>query len=557
MVAVITPKGVVPKAQDCELGPDYASIAENIRLRHGRWEPWKTPREVVKLPKGSRSAHVRDCCWTADTECLSSYVDAGACQRTYRSSPNERILVTDSLCEYDWTYLGVPVPDPILTRSNRRASSDTSPDTALVGYLITYSTPCGEGPPSCTEMVGKLDKEDCVEILFPPEPDPMWGVTHVNVYRTASLWDSSQGLVDFNPNALESSWNSSVVQTDYFLVATVPVHAGGYVDVPLSDKDKTLTKFGKMLTTEDSSPPKQGLQIGGETDSGSLVGWIDNEVWFSERNMYHAWPLKARMNFPYNVQRVCVCNDTVFVLTDHHSFILEDSIDCRDSTCRPVSMAKDSYPLCSQRSCVVLPNAVLYSSEEGLVLLGSDTSSRIVSSLAFAKDDWIALGPNEIQIETAHSYLFLLTDREFLVWDLALDEFGLLPDNLTTMDFTPDSLIIDQSDDLFFLLDDVGYKFDAGDSYMRMRWRQALQDTGAQQSMSAARVKYLEKRSPTHNKLTLIQNDRVVVSRDIGHKPIRVRSSLGSCYQWEISGTEPLCGLYYGTGINSLVEGRQ
>lgn len=544
---IVNPRGVSPKAQECNLGPEYASIAENVKLRHGRWEPWKVPEETVRLPSNSHNAHTRDCCWLADSDCLSTYVDAGACERTYRSAPNSRPLVTDSLCDYSWTYLGMPVPDDIYAECNRRSSAVSSPDTTLVSYVITYSTPCDEGPPSCPVSAGKFDKEDCVEILFPPAPDDMWGITHVNVYRTTSLWDSSQGLVDFNPDAIVSGWDSTVVETEFFLVATVPVSFAGYTDT----HEEPL---GRSLQTVDFYPPAEGLQIGGETQSGSLVGWIDNEVWFSERNAYHAWPLKARMSFPYKVGAVCVCEDTVFVLTDHASFVISDSIDCRDSTCRPVQEAKDAYPLCSRRSCVVLPNAVLYSSTEGLVLLGADTSSRIVSSLAFAKDDWIALGPNSMQIETTESYLFLLTDQAFLVWELALDEFGLLPDNLTSLDFTPDQLIIDENDDLFFLLDDTVYKFDAGHSYMRMRWRQAPQEV-LDETMSAVRLDYLHKRTTNHNTVTLRQNDRVLFCRPLGTAPARLRSPFGQCYQWEISGTEPMCGLYYGLGINSLIRG--
>ena len=540
------PRGVVPRSQGCNLGPSYASIAENIRLRHGRWEPWKVPKKILDVPGTSRVAHVRDCCWAADDDCLTHYLDAGACEQTYLSGPDRRPEVSPSLCEHDWRFLGLPVPDDISLVSNSLSPDDDGATSTLRSYVITYCTECDEGPPSCPTEPIKVDKQSSVVLSLPVPPDDKWGVTHVNVYRTASTWDSQEGLIDFNPDALTSGWTPTTVNQNFFLVGRIEITEMSFTD--------NGEKLGKLLTTEDFYPPAEGLRIGGETASGSLVGWIDTEVWFSERNAYHAWPIKARMSFPYKVKAVCVCNDTVYVLTEANAYVLQDSIDCQDSTCRPVAMSKDAYPICSERSCVVTPSGVLYSSLEGLVWLGPDTESRIVSSRAFAKDDWIALDPSRIQLETSQSYLFLLTDQVFFVWDFSIDDSGQLPEDLTTLDFLPDSLIIDDQEQLFFLLGGSVYQFDAGDQYMTMKWRQANQDYGTEGIITSMRGKYLNQKATDLNSISIYQNCELKLCRPLNKNPMRTRTRFGSDYQVEVTGKEPLCVLYYGIGINDLTE---
>lgn len=539
-----SPRGVVPRSQGCNLGPEYAAIAENIKLRHGRWEPWRVPKKVLDVPKSARAAHVRDCCWYTDDDCSAHFFDAGACEQTYLSRPHEQPLVSPDLCDYSWQYLGLPVPDAPVSYSNALCDKHCDATAVQLAYVITYCSECEEGPPSCPTALTLAEKDAEVVIMLPPRPDPLWGVTHVNIYRLEGTWDSSQGLVDFNPNAITGGFTSPVVEQNFFRVGTVEVEANSFTDA--------AAKPCELLTTEDFYPPDKGLQIGGETASGSLVGWIDHEVWFSERNAYHAWPLKARMMFPYKVKQVCVCDNTVFVLTEANAFVIQDSVDCRDSACRPVSEAKDVYPLCSAQSCVVLPNAVLYSSVDGLVLLNADTSSRIVSGLAFAKDDWRALGPTDIRVEKAENYLFLITDRVFFVWVLSFNDSGQLPEDLTTLDFVPDRLIIDDQERLFFLLEGAVYEFDAGNEYMTMTWRQAAQDDGTQTLVTALRAKYINKKAVDLNIVSLFQDERLIMRRPLPEKPIKTRGRLGCRSQVEITGKEPQCGLYYGVGFSNL-----
>lgn len=550
MVAVLNPRGVIPRSKDCELPPDYASIAENVRLDNGRLEPWRQYVKVLDVPPGTKRIHNRDCCWAAHPDSCARYTEAKACEQTFLSTANEKPMVSDSLCHTDWSLLGWPIPMAPGVELYTDPAVDCDADVQERRYVITYGDGCEEGAPSPPTQALYVNKDQGAMVTLPSIPPECWGITQVNVYRLAATWDVESGL-NVEPdnrnqsNGLITGWGDPKTESFYFLVGEVQADQGFFLDEG--------GKLGRRLISDDFFPPACGLQVAGETRSGSLIGWVGKEVWFSERNAYHAWPLKSRMSFEETIVQVCVCEDNVFVLTEAKGYVVSDSVDCKDSTCRPVAESKQSFPATSARSCVLLPNAVLYSSTEGLVFLGADTSSRIVSNRAFAKDDWALLDPSQIQLEMVENHLILLTGRESVVWNMSFDEGGQLPADITTLSFSPDDLSIDHDNELYFLMHDSVWHFNAGTQYMNMRWRQATQDLGESQIVDSLRLKYEKKRTSNRNTVSLFKEGRLMTSRPVGNAPVRLRASLGRCYQVEVKGNEPVCSLYYGTGIASLI----
>jgi len=124
-----------------------------------------------------------------------------------------------------------------------------------------------------------------------------------------------------------------------------------------------------------------------DTASGSLVGYQKDEVWFSEKNTYYAFPLKARHKFESRVVDVCVDRDLVVVFTCEGIWMLNDSVDCRDAGCRQGQQMSMSYPLIGPRACTVTPAGIVYASTEGLHLI-QEGGERLVSRAAFDRNSW-------------------------------------------------------------------------------------------------------------------------------------------------------------------------
>jgi hypothetical protein len=540
---ITSPRGVVPRAKGCDLPPNFAIKAENMNILSGMFEPWKMPLELLTFPTPTAVAHVSDCCWTGDCDQGTRYEDAGVPLKTYRSRPCDRPMVTDSVCEADWTYLGYPVPEVVCARTYALDSLEEGPDIESRSYVITYGTDCEEGPASCPSDALKADKESYVDLLLPPAPDPKWGVTHIRVYRSASTWDSSQGLIDFNPNSIESSYTSTNTQQDYFLVAEIPVGTVTFTD--------EAYELGRLLVTQDLLPPEPNAILGGETELGSTVVFWDQTIAFSERNKRWGFPLKTWHDFPYEVKDVKVCDKSVFVFTTGAVYLVSDDVDCTDSSNRPVTHLKAAEVPSLCLSCAVAPSGVLYTASEGLAFVGVDGSSRLVSRLAFGKDDWNALGPIR-SVTIGEGMVILLTGLESYLWPLIFDEEGNLPADLTTFSYPVDDWVTDHQGNLYFISLGTVYQFNTGPDYMSMTWWQAEQRTSKRLRVSALLVEYVKKLTSQTNSVSVYRDGHLSVFKQLGHKPRKIKSSATDCFQIRIKGNEPMCALSYGQGFNGL-----
>ena len=539
------PRGIIPRSKGCGLGPEYACVAENLNTRSGRFESWREPVRLLGFEDDVCVAHVRDCCWHGTHVAGARYIDAGNPKKTYLSSPDQRPVVTDDLCDPNWCFLGYPVPGEPLARRGDTGGIEARADTQSQTYRITYGTACEEGPASCPTNVVKRNKDTEVIIELPEPPDSMWCADTVRIYRQEVLWDSEQGLVEFNPNAIEAGWTSASVESDYFLVATLDIHHRFW-------KDKGQTCTNNLLISEGYLPPPEGMMIADETTSGSLVGWKDNEVFFSERNSYHAFPHKGVHCFPDEVMNVCVCGDTVFVFTCHEVYLLSDSVDCQDTSARTVQVLKDA-PKPVGVSCGQLPDGVLYISNQGLARLTSSGSVSLVSDRTFEKDDWSLLGPSHISLKISCRRVFLrVPGGQVYIWDLTFDETGSLPADVTTLSFCPDQWVCDEKDHLYFLHHNTIYQFNAGGDYMRMNWKQAEQRFANREKVSGILGDYVKKNNPNHNKLSIYRDGQLSVQKDLREKATRVRGSATRCLQIQVQGTEPMCYVAYGSGLNEL-----
>ena len=551
---ITSPRGFVPRTRGCNLPPEYAQHAENLNTTSGRFQPWRCPEQVLQFHEPIRVAHVSDCCWTGTHACGAHYIDAGIDKKTYLSGPGEhQPMVTADVCDPDWCALGYPVPDAPQLLPDTCDRLTKGPDTEQRTYRITYGTDCEEGPASCPTDPIMVSKGYRVGLILPPPPEDQWCATHVNIYRSQSLWDASTGLYGTEISDIEGGYTNSVTEQDYFLVARLPILTPSWVDQDTECE-------GKLLTTQDLLPPRAGSQVAGETDSGSLVIWHDRTLWFSERNKYWGFPLKTAHDFPDQILGVEVCRDSVVVMTCRETYVLSDAVECSESTIRVPVHVKGAPPVspCSGKTGTVASavgmNGVLYSSREGLVLLDLAGSYRVVSGRAFDKDSWNSLGPIRA-LTISGDKVILSTHQVEYLWVLSLDEQGLLPADLTTLSFRVDQWINEPDNALYFLVDNTIYEFDKGPEYMSMDWRQAEQVSSQKTRISAIKADYVKKNGQNKNKVEVYREGSLSSSKTLGDKGSRIRGSAAFCNQLRIRGKVPMCSISYGQGINNIDRG--
>lgn len=536
------PLGVVPLLEGCELPGQYAQLAENMDLTQRGWVPWFQPVELLQFDAPVGTAHVHNCCWDSTPIEEARYVYAGTCQKTYLSAANECPVVSDDFCSAQWTRLGYPIPSAPVVCNLESDDVEREPFTETVSYKIVYATECEQGPGSMPSEPLKM-REKGTAVISIPKPAPEWGVTHARIYRLMTTWDVEKGLTNFDGD-LNPGIAAIDTEADYFLVGEVPITEDEFVD--------NYTEMGTLLTSDDFFPPVPGLEIVGETILGSLVGFEGNNVWFSERNAYWAFPLRARHNFPEPVMCVAVCQSTVIVVTQSRVYTVEDNADCRDSTCRPVVESKVSFQYCGTGQCIALSTGVIYTAEDGLMYADTEGRVQVISDRAFQKKQWGLLGPSSIRLGTGCGHLFLSTDQVSYAWPLLFDEQGKLPEYISTLSFRVDQWLNDEHDHLYFVVDGKGYQFNGGTEYMAMHWQQVDQRRNLNSKVSAYRADYLDKNLRVGNTMSLFKKGQFFSCTTQGNKSVRTRNTVADCHSIAIQGNKPVCGLHYGPGITNL-----
>ena len=541
----------MPRARGCGVPASFAERAENINLGSGRFEPWHEPLQLVAFDERIRTAHVRNNCWTGTHHGDAVYVDTGVARKTYLSVPDQNILVTDDVCNPDWTFLGYPVPANPYVVPDTNAPVDKGPDTELRSYIITYGNGCEEGPASCPTEAIMLNKDSRVGLAIPrpPKDYDCWGITKVNVYRTQALWDIEQGLFSFdlnprNASPIEAGFTSSNLSQEYFKIAELDISNTFFVD-------QGVDELGSKLVVDSLLPPPKGATLVGMTDQGSNVVYWDNSIAFSERNKLWGFPLRTYHDFPDCVLDVKICANTLLVLTTGGAYLVDDNVDCSDSTIRPVQRLKGAPTPYPCLACTEIDNGFLYASQEGLVRVTIEGQVSNAGASSFDKDTWRELGLIK-ELHTGCGLLFMSTEDKEYIWQLGFTEEGQLPPDLSTLSFVVDQWITDENGHVYFLINDSVYQFDGGCDYMDMDWLQAEQRLDSTLRISALGAEYVCKDTTNYNKVSVFRDGKLSTQNFLKGKGKKIRSTATSCYQLRVQGNEPMCHVAYGQGLSDL-----
>jgi len=483
-------QGLIPRLDRSLLPGNAAVKADNARLTSGRLDSWREPAFVADLGFVC-SGFVLDCCWRGSEDSCMHYLPARTCNSVYLSTPCDCPKVVKEWCGDEMPrYLGLPVPEAPAILSDSGITDEC--DAQLRAYRITYEGPCGEGGASKPSAPIKADKSTTVELDLPSLGDSKYEVTHINIYAQHVVWDATEGYLSNNPADYAAGFLSlGSGASDWFLVGTVPVGTGGFTD----DAADVTLRQGRLLTTADWRPAPEGLVITAETQAGSLVGFVPNEqyVYFSERNAYHAWPRRKCKKLECRVRHVCAFDNNIIVLTDGDIYVIQDSANGEfgGSEQSPVRRISAPYPLVSTKSVVCTRSGVVFASREGVVRVTPDGAVDLVSTTHYGPYDWEQIDPASIRAAEYQGAYVFTSSRFSGVFDLNLQGVTQnLPQNLTSLCFSPDCWINDKQGRLFYLMNGLVYQFDAGPGYMGYDFESAVSLLPTELTLSAAQLEY-------------------------------------------------------------------
>lgn len=145
----------------------------------------------------------------------------------------------------------------------------------------------------------------------------------------------------------------------------------------------------------------QGLTM---AHNNILVGFVQNEVCFSDPGRPWSWPLRYRIVVEHKIVAVSAVGGSIYVLTTDYPYrIYGDTPDVMAATRFDVPM-----PCTSKRGVVNMGYGVLYPSYGGIALIASDTGAVLATKSIHDRDTWVeACDPSTIVAEFYNNKYFM------------------------------------------------------------------------------------------------------------------------------------------------------
>lgn len=459
--------GILPKYGISNLPDNAGQIATNVKLYSGEIRPWARPELITKLQQaGVKTIFKLDgglgqsvwCEWFEDTDvCYSPisdrrdsriyYSQEGICRKTNWQ------LCTDGEgpCPRKWLNMGVPAPEGALLATAKLASDTSAPNTENRVYLYTYVSKFGEveeeSAPSDTVDVVCSVKGGSVSVSgFKDPPTDGYNITKIRLYRAVTGQTSAVYLL-VDEFTLNSDHKFPSVLTS---LNGITVRDGVYEDT------SSVVELGKELDSVNYTPPPEGLKGLVSMPNGFLAGFVGNEVWFSEPNKPHAWPMDYMMTTDAEIVGLGVYGTTLVVTTTRQPYTISGT--------HPASMTQEKQPMfqpcVSKRSIAYDQYGVLYASPYGLVAIAGGQMD-VFTRPIITQSEWIKYNPSTMlgvmynnlymaAYETAEKPSMLLFSRGE---EPALVEYEFAPTAMHVERSTGRLFCLNRKDNCIYLMD--------------------------------------------------------------------------------------------------------
>ena len=367
--------GIAPRVGSALLKDNEATSAINTKLYSGELRAWNKPGVVegaASLAGSVKSIYKHKnvagddlwLSWSTDVDVVPSPIfDTGENPIYYTGSGTPK-KTNSTLAETgtapfpgDYYEMGVPAPTSAPTVSAAGGSGTAESRVYLFTYISEFGSIEEESAPSPASSVLSVLPGGTVTVsgLGSSAPAGDYNITKKRIYRAVS----------------------GTSTTIYLKVADVAIGTSSYSDT------LTATQLGGALESSNYNAPPSDLQGIVAMANGILVGFRENEIYFSEPYVPHAWPVIYSLTVEYPVVGLGAFGESVVVATKGNPFIISGST--------PSSMSQAKIPLfepcVSKRSIVSDDTGVMYASPNGVVKISQGFAGVTTSGL-FTRDEW-------------------------------------------------------------------------------------------------------------------------------------------------------------------------
>ena len=468
--------GIIPRLSDTGLNNNQATVAENVRLQSGEIRPWKAPvAEYACQIHGAKSIFKLDvpgknpiwCEWAGDTDvCYSPLSDVNESRIYYSEAVRNEQDLYDYICKKtnytmaqdgstgpcprNWLYMGVPAPVSALELIPSNDSEDAS-DTQNVAYVYTYVSEFGgleeeSAPSPAAEVVATYDNYSVKVKGFADPPTDHLNVTKIRLYRVVTGNSSATYMEVDEFNLVDHKFPESGTSLN-----GVIWHNSEYIDT------RTVAQLGKTLDSLYYTPPPAGLRGLVSMPNGFLAGFVNNEVWFSEPFLPHAWPVTYMMTVDAPIVGLGVYGNTLVVCTTGQPYTISGT--------HPSALTQEKQPMrqpCASKQSIAYDQyGVIYASPYGLVALAGGQMD-VFTRQIITQAEWEEHTPSAM-VAVMYNNIYMCSYRKLSDRKAFMFSRGDEP-ALTTYDMPISAMFVERATGRLYLLnadDQKVYRFDA------------------------------------------------------------------------------------------------
>jgi len=152
-----------------------------------------------------------------------------------------------------------------------------------------------------------------------------------------------------------------------------------------------------ILGSDEYDAPPEELKGLTSAQNNILVGFVGNQLFFSEPGVPHAWPAKYAVTLPYDIVGIAAISGSMLVTTESYPYIISGSDPAAGMS---VSRIDALYPCLNAKSMVTMGYGIVYSTHDGLAVFSPGGGPNIITKLLYNNDTWeTALDPETVVAE--------------------------------------------------------------------------------------------------------------------------------------------------------------
>ena len=522
-------RGMLPRTAERLLGPGASVEAANLNITSGEIRPLKQPL-LVNTPSVSgpwlsvyRAEHLGAQIWLAwnrDVDIVRAPLPATVEPRFYTTGDGEPRYARFSNLPASFFALGVPRPKaaPVVSHTGGTGAATTRV------YVYTFRTALNEesgDSPASALVTGKVDGTWAITGMdaFPANSGAVTGVFAAGFTTFTSATNHwlrvgdevvvsgvTMAVTEVTSNlifkvagnyaaatawARKAPWNTTgMVRLLYRSAGTTGSFQLVAEGVGVTHNDTLLDSAipGDELISQGWDAPPPGLRGLLVLPNESMVGFVDNQVRYSEPGQFHAWPESYGRSCDFPIVGVEAYGTTVVACTASIPYVLTG---VEPASVTPEAIQK-VWPCLSKRGVISLGDGVLYPTSYGMAYIGAG-GAQIWTEAFFTRTEWKPLNPASMVAATAEGRVYVGYtgtdgDKGVMIFDQA--EGGL---GLTTLSEAPVEVYADQRNGQFYLVSADGiYQFDAGTGVrLNYSWKSMEYHMERPLNLGAAKVDFV------------------------------------------------------------------